>query len=85
MHYARLGKMAVGQVRFEQGMAALRVAHDILSVTLPTSNRGLLEAVEEFQALAAAGQSNDMQRFARLLMAMDPSYTPGGAPPVLTY
>ena len=77
--------MAVGEMRIEEAVAALRAAHDILSVTLSPSSQEVLERVEQFQALAAARQNNDVQRFVQLLMAIDPNYEPGGAPPKIIF
>ncbi len=70
LHYALVGKMANAQGRIEEGEAALQAAHDILSLTLPPSNRAIIERVELHQALAAAQKDGDMERAYGLAMAI---------------
>ena len=70
LHYALVGKMAWAEDRVEEGGAALQAAHDILSATLPPSNRAIVERVEQYQAISAAHKAGDTERVYGLLMAV---------------
>ena len=48
-----LAKLALAEGRDAEGTAAAKAAFDILHVTLPPSNRAVVETVEQLRALGA--------------------------------